>query len=130
MGRFLAICGAGAVGAGLRHLASLWFAKHTSTAFPWGTLAVNVLGCFLLALLMQAPAALIPAGQRAVLAVGLLGGFTTYSSFNQDTLAYGSTGEWLLAGANLGGTLLACLCAGALGTFAGRVLVALLARAH
>jgi fluoride exporter len=125
MGRFLAICVAGAVGTGLRYLASLWFARHTPTAFPWATLTVNVVGSLLLGFVAQLGADLIPPGHRAVVAIGLLGGFTTYSSFNQDTLAYASVGDWVLAGANLGGTLVACLCAGALGTLAGRIAVLL-----
>ena len=128
MVRFLAVCAAGAVGTGLRYLASLWFARHASTAFPWGTFAVNVVGSFLLGFVAQLGADLLPPGQRAVVAVGLLGGFTTYSSFNQDTLAYANVGEWLLAGANLGGTVVACLAAGGLGTFAGRAFMDLLAR--
>jgi CrcB protein len=128
MERFLAICAAGAVGTGLRYLLSSWFARHSTPGFPWGTLVVNATGCFLLAAVVQAGAAhLIPAPYRPVIAMGLLGGFTTYSSFNQDTLAHAGEGNWLVAGANLGGTVVVCLLFGVLGTAAGRLIVAALA---
>jgi CrcB protein len=60
---------------------------------------------------------------RVALTTGVLGGFTTYSSFNYETLALLEQRSWLLGCANLGGTVLGCLAAGVLGLVAARSLV-------
>jgi CrcB protein len=65
----------------------------------------------------------VPPGVRIFLATGLLGGLTTYSTFNYETLVLASEGEWALAAVNLAATVLGCLLAGALGILGGRVLV-------
>ena len=86
MQRFLLICLGGAVGTGVRYLVALWSAQRFGSAFPYGTLVVNVVGCFLIAVIMHlAMANAWPATLRAALTVGFLGGFTTYSSFNYET---------------------------------------------
>jgi CrcB protein len=92
--------------------------------FPWGTLAVNVLGSFLLGLIMHAALAtdLLSPTLRLALTMGVMGGFTTYSTFNYETLQYFQRNDWLLGFANLGGTVVACLAAGWLGFLAGRLL--------
>jgi fluoride ion exporter CrcB/FEX len=59
---------------------------------------------------------------RLTLATGLLGGFTTYSSFNYETLQFLRSDSWLLASVNVGATVLGCLAAGILGIWAGRIL--------
>ncbi len=84
MERFLWICLAGAVGTGARYLTQVWATKTLGLTFPWGTLIVNLVGSFLLALLMQVALTSdrISPTLRLVLATGFLGGFTTYSSFN------------------------------------------------
>lgn len=120
MKNFLAVCLAGAIGTGLRYLVSLWFVRNTAGTLPWGILAVNLAGSFLLgAVVGMAP--LISPTSRAVLGVGLLGGFTTYSSFNQDTLGYALSSKWALAALNVGGTVVGCLLAGGLGLWFGRL---------
>jgi CrcB protein len=60
---------------------------------------------------------------RLVLGTGVMGGFTTYSTFNHETLQFLQEGAWLLAGLNVGATLLVCLAGGALGMAAARLLV-------
>ncbi len=93
-------------------------------AFPWGTLAVNLAGSFLMGLGAALIAGGIPAGhplQRFVLA-GFLGGFTTFSAFSHDTLALGRQGEWMLACLNVLASVLACLAAVWLGARWGRSL--------
>jgi fluoride exporter len=86
MTRFFWICLAGAAGTGARYLVALWTAQRLGAAFPYGTLIVNVAGCFTIALLMQlAMTNAWPATLRAALTIGFLGGFTTYSSFNYET---------------------------------------------
>ncbi len=126
MSRFLWICLGGAAGTGARYLLSGWLLRAAGPGFPWGTLAVNVIGSFLLGLLMQISLAtdLLSPTLRLALTVGVLGGFTTYSSFNFETLQYLLRNEWLAAFAYMAATLLVCLTAGALGLLCGRLLAA------
>ena len=124
MGRFLWICLGGAAGTGARYLLSGWLLRALGPGFPWGTLAVNVIGSFLLGLLMQIAiaTALLSPTLRLTLTTGVMGGFTTYSTFNYETLQYLQQNEWLAAGTNVAATLLVCLAAGALGVLTGRLL--------
>jgi len=124
MERFFWICLGGAAGTGARYLLSGWLARTAGPGFPWGTLAVNVLGSFLLGLIMQVALATetFPPTLRLALTTGVMGGFTTYSTFNYETLQYFQQDEWLLGLTNLGVTVAACLIAGVLGLFAGRFL--------
>ena len=122
MERFLWICLGGAAGTGARYLVTLWALRIAGLGFPWGTLAVNLVGSFLLGVIMQVAltTGLIGPTLRLGLTTGVMGGFTTYSTFNYETLVYLQRSEWLLAFANLAATVLLCLAAGALGLLAGR----------
>jgi CrcB protein len=124
MARFLWICLGGALGTGARYLLSGWFLRAFGPGFPWGTLAVNAIGSFLLGLLMQVflTTDLLPPTLRLALTTGLLGGFTTYSAFNYETLRLFQEDAWLLGLANLGATVGVCLLAGVLGLLSGRLL--------
>lgn len=124
MGRFLWICLGGALGTGARYLLSGWLARLAGPGFPYGTLAVNVIGSFLLGLLMQVSLSTetFSPTVRLTLTTGVMGGFTTYSTFNYETLRLVQEGSWLLGAANLGITVASCLAAGLLGVFAGRFL--------
>jgi CrcB protein len=121
MTRFLWICLGGAVGTGARYLLSGWLARTAGIGFPWGTLAVNVIGSFLLGVLVQV--ILDPDSTlRWALTTGVMGGFTTYSTFNQETLQYLQRNDWLMGFLNLSVTVVVCLVAGSLGLVAGRML--------
>jgi fluoride exporter len=122
--RFLLICLGGAAGTGARHLISLWAGRAFGAAFPFGTLLVNVGGSFTLGLIMQIAltTSLIGPNARLILATGVMGGFTTYSTFNYETLEMLRTGSWLGAVVNVSVTVVGCLAAGALGIAAGRVI--------
>jgi len=124
MSRFLWICLGGAAGTGARYLLSGWLLRVAGPAFPWGTLAVNVIGSFLLGAIMHVALTtdLISPTLRLGLTTGVMGGFTTYSTFNYETLQYLQRSDWLAAGANLAATVVACLAAGALGVLVGRLL--------
>ncbi len=107
----------GALGAVLRYGVTLGLARAAGTGFPWGTLAVNLVGSFLMGVLA---AWLGPrAGLAPLLMTGLLGGFTTYSAFSLDTLALVDRGAHGLAAAyvaaTLAGALLGCWAGFALG---------------
>jgi CrcB protein len=93
-------------------------------SFPWATLAVNVVGCFALAAVLAGPAATrwSPTTTTAV-AVGLLGAFTTFSTFGYETFTMLRTDRWTAAGAYVALSLAGGLAATALGWVAGRTVI-------
>ena len=84
MVHFLLVMAGGGLGAGMRHLSGLAAMRLLGTGFPWGTAFVNVLGSFLMGVLIELLARKIDASAswRLFLATGFLGGFTTFSSFD------------------------------------------------
>ena len=117
MTRFFWICLGGAAGTGARYLLSGWVLAALGPAFPYGTLAVNALGSFFLSALMQTALTtrLLAPTLRLSLTAGVLGGFTTYSTFNYETLEYLREGAWVFGIANVAITVVACLLSGAAG---------------
>lgn len=116
MERFLWICLAGAAGTGTRYLIAVWAAQRFGSAFPYGTLLINLVGCFAIAGLMHAALTLgWPATTRAVVTIGFIGGLTTYSSFNYETMRLFEEGAPATAALNLALTLLGGFMAGWLG---------------
>jgi CrcB protein len=101
-----------AVGAPSRYLLDRAVQSRHDSVFPWGTLTVNVLGCFVLGLLTGLPAAPVFA---ALLGTGFCGALTTYSTFSYETLRLLRTRAWLLAGFNVVLSLVAGLGAAYLG---------------
>lgn len=124
MARLLWICLGGAVGTGARYLLSVWIFRLAGPGFPFGTLTVNATGCFLLGLVMHMSATTetLPPDLRFALTTGALGGFTTYSTFNHETLGFLREGAWGPALAYPAITVAACLVAGLLGLACGRLL--------
>jgi CrcB protein len=100
----------GALGACARHGASTVLPDSAST-FPWTTFGINVVGCFLLALLPAAPVVRRHPLLPPFLGTGLLGGFTTMSAYSEQTRALLDNGSAGLAAAYAVGTLAACLVA-------------------
>jgi CrcB protein len=86
---------------------------------------VNALGSFLIGLLMHVglETTLISPTARLFLTTGVMGGLTTYSTFNYETLQLASEGDWHLAATNVAATVVVCLAAGVLGLSAGRAFV-------
>ena len=112
------VCLGGAAGSGARYLLSTWMLARFGPAFPWGTIAVNVIGSFFLGVVVtsaSSAASPISPALRVALATGVLGGFTTYSTFNQDTLRLASEGRLGLAVANVALTVVVCLLSGLAG---------------
>jgi CrcB protein len=125
MSRFLWICLGGAGGTGVRYLVGLWAGQRLGTAFPYGTLFVNLGGCFLISFMMHVAlnVAAFPANLRLALTTGFLGGLTTYSSFNFETTRLLEDGAPRSALLNLGLTVIGCFVAGLLGLALARKLV-------
>jgi CrcB protein len=119
------VCLGGALGSGARYLISLAALRLLGSSFPFGTLTVNVLGSFLIGLIMHVSleTTLISPAARIFLTTGVMGGLTTYSTFNYETLTLATEGEWQGAALNLAVTVAACLAAGLLGLGSGRALV-------
>ena len=124
MTQLLAIAAGGAAGAVLRFWMSSGVYALLGRGFPWGTLAVNVLGSlvmgflyvWLLDRLSVGPAA------RAFLLIGLLGAFTTFSTFSIETMNLLEAGDLLKAGLNMALSVALCVGAAAFGILLGRQL--------
>jgi CrcB protein len=123
MMRFLFVCLGGAAGTGARYLLGGWIQRALGVSFPFGTIAINAAGSFLISILMYLglEKQALPADLRVVLTTGVLGGFTTYSSFNYETLRLFQDGALMLAVLNLAATVVACLAAGGMGLVLARV---------
>jgi CrcB protein len=123
MARWLMVLVGGGIGSVLRYgmgqVVSLGF------AFPLATLAVNLVGSFLMSLFMGLPALAPgrPPELRLLLTTGLLGGFTTYSSFNFELFTRLHRGAYLQALAYSAATFFGCLMAGLLGWSLARAIV-------
>ncbi len=124
MTRVLAIAAGGALGSVLRYWLSTWVHGFAGRDFPYGTLAVNVLGClfmgFLFALFVERLSS--DSVVRAGMLIGVLGGFTTFSSFSIETFNLLEEGLWLRAGINAGASLILCLAATWVGVSTARAL--------
>ncbi|MBI4816217.1 MAG: fluoride efflux transporter CrcB [Deltaproteobacteria bacterium] len=117
MERLVLICAGGALGTGARYLVTAWAVARFGTSFPFGTLIVNIAGCLLMGLVMQAAVLIaeFPPNLRLGLTTGFLGGLTTYSSFAFETTHLFRGSERMGAVLNFGLTTVACFAAVALG---------------
>lgn len=122
MGQLLLICLGGALGSGARYLLSGFVAARLGPGFPYGILLVNASGSFLIALVMvlSLEAGIVSPRLRLFLTTGVMGGYTTYSSFNYDTLALAERGAVGTAAAYFALTVTGCLAAGYCGMAAAR----------
>ena len=124
MERLVWICLGGAAGTGARYLIALWAAQRLGSAFPYGTLIVNLVGCFAIAGIMHAALVLSwPPTLRSAITIGFIGGLTTYSSFNYETtrlLDEGAVGPAVL---NAATTIVGGFAAGWLGLLSARLLL-------
>ena len=124
MTQMLAIAAGGAIGALLRYWTSIAVHGRLGMAFPYGTLAVNVLGSLLMGFLYIWLIERMAAGPalRAFLLVGVLGAFTTFSTFSMETLNLLEAGHPGKALANVLVSVLVCVTAAGLGVLAARQL--------
>lgn len=117
MDRWLWIALGGALGTVGRYGLTTWSQQRFGLAFPYGTLCVNLVGSFLLAVVMQVGATteMLSPTAKLALGVGLMGGFTTYSTFSYDTFRLLDEGAWLAGVLNATATFVGCLLATMLG---------------
>ena len=115
----------GGAGSMLRYAVGLWVEARTGPGFPWGTFAVNVSGCFLIGVLatLADEHRLITPAARLTLVTGVLGGFTTFSTFGLETWELVEDGRAALALVNVFGSIAAGLFAVAVGVALTRELV-------
>jgi fluoride exporter len=123
--RLLLICVGGALGTGLRYAISGAMVEWLGPGFPYGTLAVNVLGSFIIGLVQEVgtTSLLIADTTRLFLTVGIMGGLTTYSTFSYETVRLMESAAWYQAWTNVAATPTMCLTACMLGIAVGRLLV-------
>lgn len=114
----------GGIGAVARYALQGFVHRYSGSSFPLGTLAVNVLGCLLIGYLMIAleERFLVNPTLRIFLIIGILGGFTTFSSFSYETIALLRDGELLFGVINILASLIVCLSA----TFIGMTVAKLI----
>lgn len=112
--KLLLIGAGGFCGSVARYLASGFVQDLSRTiSFPWGTFAVNVLGCLFVGFLSQLAEGrgFLTEASRGFLIIGFLGGFTTFSAFGNETFNLLREGQPLLSFGNAAGQLLACIAA-------------------
>jgi CrcB protein len=121
-----------ALGAALGGVARYWFSGVAAIwfgeTFPWGTIIINVVGSFLIGLIATSTGPdsrfMVSAEARQFMMTGIMGGFTTFSSFSLQTLRLAQDGDLLKAGANIVLSVVACLVM----VWAGHVLATLINR--
>ncbi|MGE0547391.1 MAG: CrcB family protein [Kofleriaceae bacterium] len=121
MEKLLIVCVSGGVGCGARYLVQLG-AKRLGVGFPYGTWIVNLVGSFLIALIIELGLRTSRFSPNVALALttGFLGGFTTYSSFNNEALTMILDGARARGALYAGITLVGCFVAGLLGLMVAR----------
>ena len=126
MVRLLLVAAGGALGSAVRYMVATVALAWLGPAFPWGTLAVNLVGSFLIGLVQQLATEALVLGEesRLFLTTGVMGGLTTYSAFSYESVRLFETGAAWQAWANVLVTTVACLGLCFLGLTTGRVLLA------
>lgn len=119
---WLLVAFGGAIGSVVRYWTMDWVARRTGLLFPYGTLAVNVAGSLAMGALIGLLVHYTPpqAGNlRLFVAVGILGGFTTFSAFSLDTVSLIERGQWSAAALYIALSIMLCIAA----TFIGLAIV-------
>jgi CrcB protein len=114
----------GLIGSASRYWISNLTYRLLGEGFPYGTLIVNITGCFFIGLLMQLfqERMLVNSDIRNFLTIGILGGFTTFSTFSFETIRLLNEGSFLMGTWNVVCSLIGCLAATWLGMILGRIL--------
>jgi fluoride exporter len=124
MRQVLMIALGGSMGAVARYGLSTWISKSLNTLFPWGTLAVNLTGCFIMGVIFELfDSAIVPSGLRSYIAIGFLGAYTTFSTFSLETVQLLRDGEIRIAALNVLASNFLSFLLLALGIFFSRALI-------
>lgn len=119
----LLVMAGGAIGAGARHLVGRAMLAALGPGFPWGTLSINVVGGLLMGLLVGLLLRFnLGESWRLFLGVGVLGGFTTFSSFSLDAVTLAQRGQMLAAGGYVAASVIGSIAALLIGLTAARSL--------
>jgi fluoride exporter len=112
------------VGANLRYILSRYAAKVLGPVFPYGTLMINIVGSFIVGWFMiwTTERVLVDPRWRLLIVVGFCGGFTTFSSYAFESMAYFEQGQWALMASNVVANNVLCLLAAVAGMAVARVL--------
>jgi CrcB protein len=118
----LLVAAGGGIGAAIRHLVNAASARLVGTTFPWWTLAINISGCFAMGIFIELLARRFNASNelRLFIATGVLGGFTTFSSFSLDFAVLWERGATLPAAGYVLASVLGSLAAVFLGLWLAR----------
>lgn len=121
----LAIGAGGAIGAVLRHFVGMMFLHMMGANFPWGTISVNIIGSFIMGVLVTYFALVWNPSQelKAFLTVGLLGGFTTFSAFSLDVITLWERGASMAAMGYIMGSIMLSILALSFGMMMVRMLI-------
>ncbi len=121
---YLIVFFGGGVGAALRYWLSGAVYRYLPPDFPYGTLAVNLSGCFLIGILMSVQEGRFEfePSLRLLIGIGILGGFTTFSTFTYETAALLRDGQAIQASMNILASLSGCLAATVAGITIGKLL--------
>lgn len=124
MKSFAAVFLGGGIGAVCRYWLSGVVYRWLPATFPFGNLIVNISGCFLIGVLMTSfsDRFSVGPGLRLFLVVGILGGFTTFSSFSYETISLMRDNQIVPALLNIAGSVIGCLVATVIGIYAGRLI--------
>ena len=114
----------GALGASARYLIDRFIEQRSEAVFPWSIFTINVTGCFLIGLVtvLLVDRHHLPAWLRVGLVVGVLGGYTTFSTFGQEGLSLIQSADYGVALAYTAGSVIAGIAAVYAGTLLGRAL--------
>ena len=124
MVRTLIVFVGGGIGSVLRYLVSGWVYSILGAGFPYGTFAVNVAGSFVIGLFLAVSSDrfLVAPELRAFVAIGILGGFTTFSTFTYETLELFKDGAYFTGGMNVLVSVATALTAAWLGNLLGKII--------
>jgi len=111
--KWLALLAGGGIGASLRYGLSVWVDQRLVSSFPWGTLLVNLIGSFLIGVLVSVfeQRGLTSPALRLFWITGVLGAFTTFSTFSLETMHLLEAGRLYLAAANVTASVVVCVLA-------------------
>ena len=110
---YLYVAAGGAFGAVCRYLLTSEITSLAGRGFPYGTMTANIIGSLLMGVAIGVIATMLPRGKEfhALIVIGALGGFTTFSAFSYDSWLLIERGQWLAAGVYILGSVILCILA-------------------